>query len=81
MSKPIEFPGHNVVFAKDQPEYLPLPALRMQDGEVYTCWQFTDEEWERASVKKQIYFKQLTFNNPLQPILPLVDLSDDIYLI
>lgn len=23
---PIEFPEHNVVFAKDQPEYLPLPA-------------------------------------------------------
>lgn len=48
--RPIEFKGQNIIFAKDQPEYLPLPALR-----------------------------QLTFNQPLQPIRPIVELSDDIY--
>nr|UVY42675.1 MAG: hypothetical protein [Bacteriophage sp.] len=26
--KPVEFPGVNVVFAKDQPEYMPLPAMK-----------------------------------------------------
>ena len=79
--KPIEFKGFNVTFAKDQPEYQPLPALRMPDGEVYTCWEFTDEEIERLVKNRCIFFKQLTFNQPLQPILPLIELSDDIELI
>lgn len=36
---PIEFPEHNVVFAKDQPEYLPLPAHKSNGvtGEVTSC--------------------------------------------
>lgn len=25
--KPIEFPGQSIIFAKDQPQYQPLPAL------------------------------------------------------
>ena len=29
--KPVEFPGVNVVFAKDQPEYVPLPAMKVPD--------------------------------------------------
>lgn len=38
--RPVKFPGHNVVFAEDQPEYQPLPAILMPglDGEVITCW-------------------------------------------
>ena len=32
--KPIKFKGHNVVFAEDQPEYQPLPALKYADGDV-----------------------------------------------
>ena len=27
--KPVEFPGVNVIFAKDQPEYMPLPAMKI----------------------------------------------------
>ena len=27
--KPVEFAGVNVVFAKDQPEYVPLPAMKV----------------------------------------------------
>lgn len=30
--KPVEFPGVNVVFAKDQPEYVPLPAMKVPDA-------------------------------------------------
>jgi hypothetical protein len=29
--KPVEFPGVNVVFAKDQPEYMPLPAMKIHN--------------------------------------------------
>lgn len=76
--KPIEFPGHNVVFAKDQPEYQPLPALRMPDGEVITCWEISDEELEEIVKTKRIYLSQLTFNQPLQPILPMAGLDGGI---
>lgn len=81
--KPIEFPGANVTFAKDQPEYQPLPAMVLKDneGSVITCWELTDEEIETISKTKKLYLKQLTFRHPLQPILPTVDLSDGIELI
>lgn len=79
--RPIDFAGRNVIFAEDQPEYQPLPALRMPDGEVFTCWELSDEELATVVKNKCIYFKQLTFNQPLQPILPLADLSDGIQLI
>lgn len=35
--KPVEFEGQNVIFGEGQPEYQPLPALLMPDGEVITC--------------------------------------------
>lgn len=30
-----------VVYAKDQPEYLPLPAIRQSDGCIVTRWQMS----------------------------------------
>ncbi len=78
--KPKEFKGQNVIFAKDQPEYLPLPALRLPDGEVITCWEFTDDEMQDVIKNKCMFIKQLTFNQPLQPIFPLVNLEDGITL-
>ncbi len=79
--KPIEFPGHNVVMGKNQPEYLPLPALKMPDGEVITCWELTDEELEKVKESHRIYLSQLTFNRPLQPVKLMADLSDGITFI
>lgn len=81
--KPIEFPGHNIVFGKDQPEYLPLPALAVGDdaGTVITCWELTDEEIAAIVKNRKIFLQQLTFKAALQPILPLADLSDGFQLI
>lgn len=76
--KPKQFPGSNVVFGANQPEYQPLPALKMPDGQVITCWELSDEEIETIKKNKCMYFNQLTFNSPLQPILPMVELSDNI---
>lgn len=78
--KPVEFKGQNVVFGQDQPEYQPLPALRMPDGEVITCWEMTDEQLQEVIRTKRVYLKQLTFNGPLQPVMVLADLSDNIEL-
>ena len=42
--KPIEFPEQNCVYAKDQPEYLPLPVHKTEDGMVVSCWRLTWRE-------------------------------------
>ena len=44
--KPIEFKHQNTVFAKDQPEYEKLPALKIDSstGEVISCWGLTFKE-------------------------------------
>lgn len=42
--KPVEFPGVNVVFAKGQPEYMPLPAMKIPNdpqGLIITKWQLS----------------------------------------
>jgi hypothetical protein len=80
--KPVEFKGHNVVFAKDQPEYQPLPAMKVlgPQGEVISCWELTDEELEVIVKTKRIYLSQWTFNNPLQPILLMAELGNNIEL-
>lgn len=64
---PIEFPGHNVVIAKDQPQYLPLPARVTADGEVTSCWAMSWRERLRVLFAGRIYVTNLTFRQPLQP--------------
>lgn len=71
--KPIEFPEQNVIFAKDQPEYLPLPAHKTADGEVISCWSLTLRERLKVLLRGQIWWSVLTFNQPLQPQCPFVD--------
>lgn len=66
--KAVEFNGHNVVYAKDQPEYLPLPAHRSKEGEVTTCWELSFLERLKVLWTGRVYLTQLTFNEPLQPV-------------
>jgi hypothetical protein len=78
--KPKRFNGVNVTYAEDQPEYQPLPVQRFPDGEVISCWELSEQEIETITKNKCFYIKVSTFNTPLQPILPLAELSDDIEL-
>ena len=57
-----------LTFAKDQPQYIPLPALKFQDGLVVTRWGLSF--WERVNILfgGSVYLGLLTYNNPLQPI-------------
>ncbi len=71
--KPIKFKGSNIVFAKDQPEYLPLPAFRSEDGQVVSCWQLTWKERFKLLWTGKLFLMIATFNKPLQPQVPLVD--------
>jgi len=68
--KPVQFEGSNVTFAKDQPEYLPLPSHLSSDGVVTSCWELSEEDLMEVIRTKRIYFQQHTFCEPLQPQLP-----------
>lgn len=68
--KPIKFEQCNVTFAEEQPEYIPLPAHRDREGIVTTCWGFTLLERFRILMHGKMYWQQLTFNHPLQPVKP-----------
>lgn len=73
--KPIKFPGHNVEFAKNQPQYLPLPAKYDRNdpnGAVTTQWELTAQEINFIFQTGTLYLTVLTFHNPLQPILASV---------
>lgn len=80
--KPVKFPGQNIVFGEGQPEYQPLPALKVPgpQGEVITCWELSNEEVEIIVRSKRLYLSQLTFNKPIQPVLLMTDLGDNITL-
>lgn len=60
-----------VVFAKDQPEYLPLPALVRSDSPdrpVTSRWRLTYQEREKIANGADVVLTLLTFGDPLQPI-------------
>lgn len=59
-----------IVFAKDQPEYLPLPAIRTSDGQVITRWRLSWADRFRLLWSGDLFLRQLTFNGPLQPQSP-----------
>ena len=67
--KPIEFTEQNCVFAKDQKEYLPLPAFRndSEQGEVISCWKLSFIERMRILFTGKLWVSLMTFNNPLTP--------------
>jgi len=71
--KPVKFAEQNCVYAKDQPEYLPLPVHKKSDGEVVSCWALTWLERIRVLLTGRMWWSVLTFNHPLQPQRPQVD--------
>lgn len=74
--KPVDFAGSNVVYAKNQPEYMPLPARRMPDGTVTTCWALSWRERCAVLFRGCFFLDVLTFNSPLQPLRPHVKESE-----
>jgi len=70
--EPIKFEGCNIVFAENQPGYLPLPAFRDKNGRVTVCYRL--KFWERIVIlfMGNLWFQVLTFNKPIQPQKPSV---------
>jgi hypothetical protein len=67
--KPTEFKEQNVVFAKDQPEYMPLPALKLEtpEGEVISCWRMSFKERIKVLFTGKVWISLMSFNKPLTP--------------
>ena len=65
-----------VEYAKDHPEYLPLPARRDANGTVVTCWRLTWRERLYVLLGGKFYLTLLTFNRPLQPIRVSIEKPD-----
>jgi len=68
---PVEPTAHKdfvfVVIAKNQPEYLPLPAIT--DGRyVITKWRMSWRERLSCVFRGHLHLAIKTFGNPLQPI-------------
>lgn len=70
----LQIPGlesKEFVIAKDQPEYIPLPALPIHSDMgpgVLTRWEFTLEEREQIAKGADLWVQHLTFGGPLQPV-------------
>ena len=76
--KPVEFKHQNIVFAKDQPEYQPLPALRIDSptGEVVSCWKLSFKERIKIVFTGRVWLSLMSFNKPLTPSYLAVNRKD-----
>lgn len=65
----VEFKEQNVVFAKDQPEYRPLPAFQKYgpEGEVISCWKLSWKERLQILITGKIWLSLWSFNKRLTP--------------
>jgi hypothetical protein len=56
-------------YAKNQPEYLPLPTIRLRNGTVVTRWKLTWAERLRVLLGGSLWLTVMTFHKPLQPVM------------
>jgi len=70
---PIPFKAQNIVYAEDQPEYIPLPVHKAEDGKVTSVWKLSDEEREKVAKGAYVCLCQSTFHQALQPVNLWVD--------
>ncbi len=59
-----------VVFGAGQPQYIPLPAIRVDEetGEVITRWELDDADRAAIAAGGSIYLHVFTFGQALQPV-------------
>lgn len=67
-----------LVYAKDQPEYIPLRTLKAKGemGAVLSRWTFTEEQRKAIAEGADVILELSTFNGPLQPIRMAVATED-----
>ena len=70
--EPIKFPQANMVYAENQPPFLPLPCYRNKE-ETISCWKLTPEELAKVAETGILWLRQVNFMAPLQAQSPSVD--------
>lgn len=77
---PVQFPGSNAVLARDQGEYEPLPVYVFGDaeGRIAFCCRLSDAEIEEIRRTRTLWFQQLTFGRPFQPVALSVAKPEDV---
>lgn len=63
---PVEFPEQTMIWAKNQPPYLPLPAY-MDNRETISCWRLTWQERFTVLFSGRLWLRQHNFMQRLQP--------------
>ena len=68
--KPIEFKEQSIVYAKNQPPYLPLPAFHHSDDWkcVTSCWGLSLKERFILLFTGKVWASLPTFGKPLTPL-------------
>jgi hypothetical protein len=69
---PVQFPEANLQLGKDQPEYATLPVfLDKEDVQqpMTACFQLSAAEIAEINATGQLWYTQLTFGNPFQPVM------------
>lgn len=71
--KPIKFKEQNIIFAKNQTPYMPLPAYQDNEegGRIFHCWKLSFRERFKMLFTGKLWINVLTFNQPPQPIRPM----------
>ena len=64
--------GSEIIIAKDQPPYLPLPAYT-NERETISLWALTWQERLRVLVHGRLWLRQMNFGQPLQPQAPSIE--------
>lgn len=67
--KPVSFPEVNMTYAKDQPEYKPLPGCKFDtpEGHFVFCMKLSLKERVKILISGKMWACLLTFNKPLTP--------------
>lgn len=70
---------HEIVYAKDQPQFKPLRTLveDRDEGGVLSRWSPTPEQRQAIAEGKDIYLELLCYHGPLTPILMFVAGDED----
>ena len=74
--KLIGFPEQTIVIAKDQPEYLPMPAYVHPldlEGTTIICWTFSWKERIKLLFTGILWHRILTFRGPMQPMMLMTE--------
>lgn len=64
----IEFEKQNQIIAKDQPQYMPLPAYVQKNGIITCCAEITLEESVFIRKNKRVTLAFAHFERPPQPV-------------